>query len=354
MKKIVVTIPNPSAPGGVNFFWDALIPHLNAYNEISLATMEVGGYGKNIVAPFMDQIKFNQKVNSKIDLVVLNPSLGFKSFFRDALFAKQLARKKKPFIVFFHGWDLDFEKKVSEKYVRFFNNSFGRAKKIIVFSNDFKCKLLEWGYSGEIIIETTAVDNALLKERGLHHKTSTNTKTKILFLSRLIKAKGIYETIEAFRNIRKDFNAELVVAGDGEEYDNISRLIAKDEDITMMGRVEGNEKIDVYRKSSIYCLPSYTEGLPTTVLEAMAFGIPVITTPVGGLKDFFQEGKMGYFVEPKSSKQIADKLRLLLSNKSEAVQIGKFNNQYANENLTGQQVAKRVYHYLTVGDKYRI
>ncbi len=108
-KNLLVTIPNLSSPGGVIFFWQALFPHLKDNSKIDLRIVEVGGYGKNIFRAIDDQRNFKKQISSNVDLVILNPSLGFKSFFRDALFAKKLIRKKIPFVVFFHGWDLDFE-----------------------------------------------------------------------------------------------------------------------------------------------------------------------------------------------------------------------------------------------------
>jgi glycosyltransferase involved in cell wall biosynthesis len=74
----------------------------------------------------------------------------------------------------------------------------------------------------------------------------------------------------------------------------------------------------------------------------MSFGIPVITTPVGGLRDFFQDGVMGYFVQPGNTQQIVEKLDLLLSNKETIHKIGKCNHDYAIKNLTSVKMAKRL------------
>lgn len=350
-RSVMVTIPNLSAPGGVNFYWDALLPYLNDSGKISVKTMEVGGYGKNIVAPFSEQWRFYRRVDSKIDLVVLNPSLGFKSFFRDAFFARQLFKRKKTFITFFHGWDLEFEKKVSQKFVKFFHWTYGKSDKIIVLAEEFKTKLIQWGYTGKVIVETTAVDNALLKNIDSLKNVKEKQKATILFLSRLVKQKGIYETIAAFRAVRKNYDVELIIAGDGTELDTIRDMVKDDKDIIVKGHVIGCEKARILRNSDIYCLPSYTEGLPTSVLEAMAFGLAIITTPVGGLKDFFKDGKMGYFVNSRSADEIAEKFQKLLSNKILAEEMGTFNRNFANENLTAEQIAKRVVQYLNAGHK---
>ncbi|WP_161598232.1 glycosyltransferase family 4 protein [Maribacter flavus] len=349
MRNVIVTIPNLSAPGGVNFYWDALLPYLKASGNISIKTMEVGGYGKNIIAPFIELWRFYKTVDADIELVILNPSLGFKSFFRDAFFARMLFKRKKEFITFFHGWDLEFEKKVSQKFVKFFLWSYGKSTKIIVLAEEFKAKLLHWGYTGEVIIETTAVDNTLLMHIDSFKNVKEKQKTTILFMSRMVKEKGIYETIAAFKAIRESHDIELIIAGDGTELYDIKEMVKDDKDIIVKGHVIGSEKARILRNSDIYCLPSYTEGLPTTVLEAMAFGLTVITSPVGGLKDFFKDGKMGYFVNSRSSDEIAGKFQKLLSNKSLIEEMGIYNRKFANENLTAEHIAKRVGRYLNAG-----
>ncbi|MFT5735782.1 MAG: glycosyltransferase involved in cell wall biosynthesis [Maribacter sp.] len=346
--KILITIPNIKAPGGVSYYWDAIVPHLANYDEIACKTFEVGAYGTNLLAPIKDLWNFRKEVKAKTKVVVLNPSLGIKSFFRDAIFSKILISNKIPFIVFFHGWDLDFEKTVTNRYINFFKNTFGKAQKIIVLSQEFKKTLRLWGFKGEIALETTAVDNDLLKNYRHNQRPRIGDGFRILFLSRLLKEKGVYETIEAFRNISKDYSSvQLTIAGDGAEFEALKQFIKNDDNILMTGNVSGKEKINVFSTSDIYCLPSYYgEGLPTTVLEAMAFGIPVITTRAGGLKTFFQENKMGYFVEYKNPKGLEQKLRMLISNPEDAYKIGKFNHQFAMKNVMGDKVAKKIYGHI--------
>ena len=105
------------------------------------------------------------------------------------LFAKHLVKKKVPFVVFFHGWNLDFEKKVDVKYSRLFLGSLGKEEKIFVLSSDFKKKLQQWGYKGDIIMQTTTVNNNLLKDIEYNQDFKINEELSILFLSRLLKEK---------------------------------------------------------------------------------------------------------------------------------------------------------------------
>lgn len=347
-KNILITLPKLSISGGVSSFWSSLLPAFEKYEDIDMEALEIGGHGSNLIGVLYDQWRFYRKSRENIDLAFLNPSLGSKSFFRDALFARRLIQKNIPFLVFFHGWSLDFEKKVNKKYKNFFLNSFGKAEKIFVLSKDFKNKILEWGYEGEVIIETTNVDNMLLKDFSIEEKldqVTTSEKIRILFLARLLREKGVFEIVEAFEILQKRFKSiELIIAGDGKDYEELKKRVEGNKKIIVAGYVQGEDKIDLFRKSQIYCFPTYYgEGLPTSILEAMAFGLPVVTTDVGGLKEFFQDEKMGFFVQSKNIQELSEKLEFLLLNLDKVVEIGEYNYHYANDNLLNIVVAKRLY-----------
>ena len=350
VKEIIVTVPKLSLPGGVSAFWNALLPEFYMMDDVRFITLEIGGHGKNMLGPLIDLWKLKKATKLSADLIILNPSLGSRSFFRDAFFAKYLIRNNIPFVVFFHGWNLQFEERIGKKYTVFFQNSLGKAKKIFVLSSDFKDKLLAWGFQGEVVVATTTVDAKLFKKRMVLKEDNSNQDTlKILFLSRLIKGKGVYETIKAFESLRNDkVNIQLIIAGSGEESEAIKSLVRLKDNIILTGHVEGQEKIELYKNCTLYCLPSYSEGLPTSVLEAMSFGKPVITTPVGGLKNFFQDGVMGFFVQPKDSDDLESKLRILLKDQDLRKKIGKFNFDYAHQHIMSDKVAKKMFEEIKV------
>ena len=354
-KKTLLIVPQLSSKGGVSAFWNALLLSFKEFHTISLEPLEIGGHGKNILGPFIDQWKVHKASKRDFDLALLNPSLLNRSFFRDGLFAKQLHRKSIPFIIFFHGWDEDFEKKVDRKYINFFLNSFAHAQTIFVLSPEFKEKLLEWGYKGQIVVETTMIDDRLIKNFSLQQKLEEKKDSKpiqILFLARLEREKGIFEMIEAFQELHKTMkNIKLTIAGDGQDFKEVKKLVEAYNNIHVVGEVEGEEKIKLFKQSDIYCLPSYSEGLPISVLEAISFGLPVVTTKVGGLKYFFQEGKMGKMVESKDSNQLQKALFTLLDNKSLMNKIAQFNFDYGQKYLTNTVTAQRLYPYLKENKK---
>lgn len=344
VKDIVVTVPKLTLPGGVSAFWNSLLPEFDKMETVRFKALEIGGHGKNIFGPLIDLWNLRKATKTTVDFIVLNPSLGSRSFFRDAFFAKYLVRKNIPFAVFFHGWNLQFQERIDQKYISFFQQTLGRAKKIFVLSADFEKKLLEWGYKGEVVVATTTVNSNLFNEvTGMSPRVNANSSLNILFLSRIFKEKGIYETVTAFEKLAaKNNRLQLTIAGNGQDLDSLKTQVANHENIVFTGHVEGQEKIELFKNCDVYCLPSYSEGLPTSVLEAMSFGKPVITTPVGGLKSFFQDGKMGFLVHPESAVDLEEKLGLLLDNEKLRNEIGAFNFTYAHKHIMSDKVAQKM------------
>src|SRR5690606_39046507 len=114
--------------------------------------------------------------------------------------------------------------------------------------------------------------------------------TNILFLSTVNKNKGIYEAILGYEIIKENFsNVSFEIGGDGPELENIKTLVNKKkmQDVTFSGYLTGKQKIKAFLNADIYVFPSFSEGMPISILEAMASGLPIITTEVGGIKDFF-------------------------------------------------------------------
>ena len=348
-KNILVTLSKLSLTSGVSSFWNALFKSFKNYDDINFKTLEIGGHGYNLLGPLLDQWRLHKALDENISLVCLNPSLINRSFFRDGLFAKQCIRKEKPFVVFFHGWELDFEEEVTQKHQKFFHNSFGKAVKIFVLSEDFKSKLLDWGYKGEVIVETTNVDEELIEDFSMAERINNFDNLipfKILFLARLIKEKGIFELLEAVEVLtNRGFKLELIVAGDGNDFKLLQERVEGVDNIRVLGDVQGEDKIALFKESHCYLLPSYTEGLPISVLEAMLFGLPIISTNVGGLKYFIEEEKMGYLVEPQSVENLVEKIELLMHERERMMEMSAYNFEYAKKNLTNSVMAERLHQH---------
>ena len=361
--KVLIILPSLKDPGGVASYYNSVLPHLNEHEDLQITSFEIGSSVTNnrLFHPILDQLRFIRQLNSKrFDLVHVNPSLNLKSFIRDGLFTFRAKRKKLPVIVFFHGWDESFYKKLSGGLKLFFNLTYGRSDGFIVLAADFKQKLIAKGIRRPIHIMSTAVDESLVKnfsiETKIDHLKQANP-LKILFLSRIEKEKGVFETIDACNLlIGKEYDIILSIAGDGgAKQEVVSYIQTKglQNRVFTLGYITGEQKKYAFEEHDIYCLPSYSEGMPSSVLEAMAFGMPVVTRPVGGLKDFFINGNMGYMAATTNPEEIAACLEKLISDKSHMCNASRYNYEYAKKHFMASKAAQalREINELTLASK---
>ena len=114
------------------------------------------------------------------------------------------------------------------------------------------------------------------------------------------------------------------------------------QNVEFLGALSGEDLISAFKESDIYILPTWGEGMPASVLEAMAIGLPVITRPVGGIVDFFETPQMGYLIGSKSENEFYDAILQLLSDKDRLAEISRYNHQYALRNFAASKVAGNV------------
>jgi glycosyltransferase involved in cell wall biosynthesis len=135
--------------------------------------------------------------------------------------------------------------------------------------------------------------------------------TEVLFLGRLREQKGVFDLLRALPAVLKQYpQMRLVLAGD--EGEHACRAYAEQlgvaHALVLPGWVSGEKKAELLRRADVFVLPSYAEGLPVGLLEAMALGIPILTTPVGGVPDLIDDCVHGLLVAPKDPGALATAL----------------------------------------------
>jgi glycosyltransferase involved in cell wall biosynthesis len=122
----------------------------------------------------------------------------------------------------------------------------------------------------------------------LEGKEAPGKVTKLIYAGKLSYSKGLLPFIEVYGELKNDFDIELSFAGSGsgEEAEVIKKKAAA-EGIKLLGAVSQQKLGEIFRASDLFVLPSYYEGLPLVLIEALACGIPVVTTEIKGLKEFF-------------------------------------------------------------------
>jgi len=346
--KILILVPAFTARGGITNYYQVLkddFPEEVEYFERGARTWPVRkGTIPELIRAFKDFRQFKMRITEG--------ALGINSIIRDGFFLRYAHKKGIKTIVFFRGWDDRAEAKTQKRYLNLFRYFFFFADAIIVLSERTKATIKKWGYRGEIFTETTLVDKRLID--NVFSATITkkfvelrqNRTLNLLFLSRLEKSKGIYELIEAYKRLRSHatFKFTLSICGDGFELEPLREMIQASnlEDIKVVGFVSGVQKKQAFNNAHVFVFPSHSEGMPNAVLEAMGFGLPVITTPVGGVIDFFGEGKNGYFTSIYNPEELAGKIEKLVSDEQKLTNIANANHQMALERFSSDKVAERI------------
>jgi len=322
-----------------------------AFSIDFLETGSAKGKG-NPFYPITDQLNLFKQLKKKPPILIhINPSLDPKSFVRDGLLVYQAIHRKIPVVVFFHGWDIDFAQKIERYFLRFFKSTFGKANAFIVLASEFKEKLRSWKISAPIFVETTPVDPGLLDSFDIEKRISAiieKQTIRILYLARIERNKGVFETVNAVSLLYdKGVPVSLSIAGDGSAKHDLKMYVQKLHmpagTIKFLGYVKGKEKASAFTDHDLYCFPtSYREGLPISVLEALAFGMPVITCAVGGLADIFCDNEMGFFVPPRDPEAIANAIEQMITDRESMARMAQYNHGYARENVIAPKVAARL------------
>lgn len=338
--KLLVNIPHPKLKGGVSSHYLGLKPFWSIKKDYNVVGKRYGVSG--VVFLLYDYVKFVFLCLFKnYTHILLNPSLGKNALKRDALFLKISKILGKKVIVFFHGWSPDLVKKIDEDPHVFLKN-YGKADKFIVLAHSIKSDLHRWGIVKPISLTTTKINETLLER--FNWKPKVNETYDILFLSRIETYKGIFETLKAYQIIKSNYhNCRLVIAGDGSQMDSVKVYSKKNLcDVVFLGHVSDDKLRQAFSNSDLYLLPSYSEGMPTSVLEAMAFGLPVVSRPVGGLVDFFENDKMGYLLESLEPQDFADAVLSIIQDKTKYNAMSSYNHNYAKQHFMANKVVKQL------------
>jgi len=341
--KTIILVPNPNLSGGVSNYYQVAEKYFSEnVKYVYFNSKYPTGFLKLIL-----NILYLLKTILIIGFcfpkkVVVNPSLNKVAFIRDGLLVLYSLLFLKETIVFWRGWNPDNESIFQNKFLyKLFKLSYKKANKNIVLNSHVKQKLVKLGIcESRIYLTNTLVDDSYLAINTNFNEDSFN----ILFLTRIEKYKGIYETLEIFKQLNFK-NAELHIAGDGNELENVKKKVIQEKinNVKFFGHITGKEKVNVFKNADVYLFPSYNEGMPNSVLEAMGIGLPVVCTNVGALKDFFIDGEMGFKNDlPININTFADNLKSLYLNEDLKRTISRNNKNFAQNTFLASNSIKKL------------
>ena len=193
---------------------------------------------------------------------------------------------------------------------------------------------------------TTKVDDRMIKDFDINlRKGEINT---LLFLSRVEIEKGIFITIDIFRILKKLHpDLKLRIVGDGCALNDVKNYVNNNKlsDVVFTGPLSGQALINEFVNADIYILPTFGEGMPTSVLESMAFGLPIVTRPIGGLADFFEDSVMGALIESLNPEDYVSAIEQLINAHEKCRETSYYNHHYAREHFLASNVARNLENY---------
>jgi len=284
--------------------------------------------------------------NENVDLVHINPSLNMRSLLRDGLYILVVSFfSRAQILVFIHGWNVRLAEKIATQkiYQFIFKHVFGRAAGFLVLATHFKQGLVKIGINADKIkVTTTMFDGKLFSE--VEHRANKWEPT-LLFMSRFVREKGIYELFDAFLALKKQYtDARLLMVGDGPELTAMKAWVKKNDLISSViftGYLRDKDKVKALMDADLFVFPTYYgEGCPVVLLEAMAAGLPVVTTAVGGIGDFFRDVENGVLLNQVTAKTIEQAVHFLLTSRERMSQMSQTNRHQAWANYEAEVITK--------------
>ncbi len=195
-------------------------------------------------------------------------------------------------------------------------NSYKQTKIMITICQALKEELKRYGIKNvEVIYNGFNLDEMLTNNKNkLQIRQSLNLKNEhfyFIFCGSLVRRKGIQLLLEAFQKLKSP-DSYLLILGDGELKKEVIKASENDKRILYLGYV--NNPIDYIKASDVLILPSFYEGMPNVLIEAMAVGTPVIGSKVDGIPELLDNGKYGILIESGNSEAILYAMNYAMNN----------------------------------------
>ena len=340
MKRIkVLMIGNhPSVKGGISSVISQLLSHDWKTNNIDMSFIstyiEGNPFSKIVyfIAAYYKILRFLQ--NDRPDVVHIH--MSYKgSFFRKYQIHKLCIKYGIPDIIHLHGsefkkwYDFSSQKDAIRKMLR-------ECNRVVVLGDEWNKIVLNIEPKAKTFVISNTVH---IPSKIAHYDSPFN----VLFMGVLIKRKGVFDLIETINNLRltnRLQNINFIFAGTGAEEAELKKICRNyklDDNIEFLGWISGENKKQLYVNSQMAILPSYNEGLPISILEAISYGLPVVSTNVGDISSAVLNGVNGYLYEPGDIRAMADIIYKISKDKILYDKLSKASRKLAKDKFSDEQ-----------------
>ncbi|WP_187271615.1 glycosyltransferase family 4 protein [Massilia arenae] len=201
--------------------------------------------------------------------------------------------------------------------------AFDRARAVVVVSGELQAWVRTVSSQGRVVV----LHNPVVLPQHAHgaEPAPARAPATLLFLGHLEASKGCHDLLRAMRTIVAAVpQARLLLCGDGQR-DEARALVAAlglQANVDLPGWVDAGERAALLDAATVFVLPSHAEGLPMSLLEAMAHGVPVVATAVGGIPEAVRDGVEGVLIAPGDTAALADAVLGLLADPDARTRLG--------------------------------
>ena len=298
--RILMCSSDRKEKGGMNSVIDQLMDHDwgNEFQFSYLATHVTGNSFKKVLF-FANAYRKLKKLIKQNAFDIIHIHMSYKgSFYRKYYVTKLCKKYNKKVIVHLHGSEFkEFYNGGDVKRKRRIRELFSIADVSIVLGEDWKKFILKIAPEANIVV----INNAVAFP-NIENKRTCENRT-FLFLGALIKRKGVADLLAAVNQMKKQGISKfrVLIAGSGEEEQQLKdyvKINGLQNHVFFRGWITKEQKPELLQKSDVLVLPSYNEGLPIAILEAMSYGLPIISTKVGSIAEAVKENENGFLIEP--------------------------------------------------------
>lgn len=314
MRRVCMLGTSPESKGGIGTVVQGFVKdiRLQGYSFDYIVTHVDRGALAKLSFASAALIKCALSMNrDSYDLVHIHSAFG-ASFIRSVPFIAMASKRRIPLINHIHAddWESFYENASIEKK-RKVAEVYSKCDKIISLSQ-------EWADTLSTVVPE---DKIVVLENfspvyDVEYIPDWNSKT-VVFISRLERIKGCDILPDICDSVLAQVpEARFLICGEGSMKASLQAELKErhlDSRVELLGWISGDRKIDILKRGSVFLLPSYGEGMPMCVLEAMGLGLPVVATNVGGIPQLVTNAKSGYICEPGNAESISKALITLLN-----------------------------------------
>jgi glycosyltransferase involved in cell wall biosynthesis len=307
---VLIVGPSRSGGGGVNRYITEQCRHLPSQvrtRVYSVATPSKGGwlwFCFGVIVALKQMLLF--PLRTRPDIVHVHSS-HWHSFYQSSwyvLFASVVWRR--PVVLHVHGSGFDTFLETESTLVRLLQSVVFDASDVVVALSESWADLIERYVEPE---KVTVLHNAV--EISVYEPSFSVSPVQISFVSNHVRRKGVEELVNAVERLVDERPVEITIAGKGPLSHLVEDLATSRPEVNYVGFVSEERKREILEESTVYVLPTYAEGVPIAILEAMAGGNAIVSTEVGGIPSIVDDDN-GVLVKPGDDVVLADAIRSLL------------------------------------------